>query len=72
MERFSGIVGVWGGSLDDPRIAFNAKEVWRIFLDDAAPGTVIPPNVPIWHQHRIDGAGHPVEPTLFSEMQTIA
>ena len=49
MERFSGIVGVWGGSLDDPGIAFNTKEAWRIFLDDAAPGTVIPPNVSTWH-----------------------
>ena len=72
MERFSGIVGVYGGSLDDPGIAFNAKEVWRIFLDDAAPGTVIPPNVPTWHQHRIDDAGHSLEPTLFTEMQIIA
>ena len=71
MERFSGIVGVWGGSLDNPGIAFNAKEVWRIFVDDAAPGTVIPPNVPTWHQHRIDEAGHPLEPTVFTEMQII-
>ena len=72
MERFSGILGVWGGSLDDPGIAFNTKEAWRIFLDDAAPGTVIPPNVPTWYHHRVDDAGHPLVPTLFTEILVIA
>ena len=71
MERFSGIVGVYGGSLDDPGIASDAKEVWHIFIDDAARGTVIPPNVPTWRQHRIDAAGRPIEPTFFSEMRII-
>ena len=72
MERFQGVVGVYGGSLDAPGIAFSTKEVWRIFLDDAAPGTVIPPNVPTWHQHRIDDAGRPLEPTISTELRIVA
>lgn len=71
MERFAGIVGVYGGTLDDPGIAVHAKEVWRIFLDDAAPGTTIPANVAVWHQHRLDGTGGSVEPTLFEEMHIV-
>lgn len=71
MERFAGVVGVYGGSLDDPGIAATAKDVWRIFLDDAAPGTVIAPNVSIWHQHRLDNTGRPLDPDLFAEMHIV-
>lgn len=72
MERFGGIVGIYGGTLDEPSIAFNAREVWRIFLDDAPPGTIIPADVAVWRQHRLDSVGQPVNPTLFAEMHTVA
>lgn len=72
MERFDGVVGVYGGSLDDPGIAVNANETWRIFLDDAAPGTVISANVPFWPKHRLDSTGHPLDPVSFTETHIIA
>ena len=71
MERFGGVVGVYGGSLDDPSIANNANEVWRIFLDDAAAGTVIPANVNVWSQHRLDSTGSPLDPAMFAETHIV-
>lgn len=71
MARFPGVVGIWGGTLDDPGVAFTAKDVWRIFIDDAAKGTVISSNVPIWNQHRLDSEGRPLDSTFFAEMHMI-
>ena len=57
MERFQGVVGVYGGTLDEPAVAAEAPQTWRIFLDNAQKGTVLPPGVDLWRRHRlqIDG-----------------
>lgn len=62
MERFPGVVGVYGGTLDEPAVAAEAGETWRIFLDDAQKGTIVPPDVDLWRQHRIQADGAAVEP----------
>lgn len=61
MERFPELVGIYGGTLDDPDVARTAPETWPLFLDDAAAGTAIPPGVDLWRQHRLaaDGTTNP-------------
>lgn len=71
MERFPGMIGVYGGSLDQPEIALTARETWRIFLDDAAPGAVIPAGAPVWRQHRFDAAGQPLLPMVFEQVHVV-
>ena len=71
MERFPGFVGVYGGTLDDPSVAAEAPQSWRIFLDDAAKGTVIPPGVDLWRQHRIQTDGVEAEPFRYDEFHVV-
>jgi hypothetical protein len=61
MERFPGLIGVYGGTLDDPAVAALARQTWRIFLDEAQAGTIVPPGVDLWRRHRLrnDGATAP-------------
>jgi hypothetical protein len=71
MERFPGVVGVYGGTLDQTAIAAEAKQTWRIFLDDAQKGTVIPPGVDVWRQHRLNTDGSLAQPLTYDEFHVI-
>lgn len=67
-ERFPGSIGVYAGTLDAPGWVMQfPKRTMRIFLDDAMTGTIIPPGVPVWRQHRIANDGTAQEPLFFSE-----
>lgn len=66
MERFAGVIGIYAGTLDEPNVATKAKETWRIFLNYAPKGTVIPARVRWWPEHRLATDGTPNEP-MFSE-----
>lgn len=65
-ERFSGVVGVYGGTFDDPnwfqRTPENSK---HIFLSVAQNGTVIPPGFDTFQQHAILTDGGPVNAKVF-------
>lgn len=67
-ERFPSMVAVYGGTLDQPDLAAEAPHTWRIFLDDAPAGTVIPAAVDIWPQHRLDAEGNAKKAIVFSEL----
>jgi hypothetical protein len=71
MERFAGVVGVYGGTLDDPAVAAEAPQTWRIFLDDAQRGTVLPPRVDLWRQHRTQNDGATAEPFTYADFHVV-
>lgn len=72
-ERFPDVVGVYGGTFDDPnwfpREAGTSK---HIFLDVAQHGTVIPAGIATFGQHATKNDGTPVEPEVFDAPRTIA
>jgi hypothetical protein len=67
-ERFPDVVGVYGGSFDDPnwfeRSAENAR---HIFLSVAQHGTVIPAGIARFDQHATTNDGDPIAPTVSDE-----
>ena len=71
-ERFPEVVGVYGGTFDDPnwfeRTPANSKQ---IFLGVAQRGTVIPPGVNTFEEHATANDGTSIEPTVFSEPKII-
>jgi hypothetical protein len=66
-ERFPAMIGVYGGTFDDPdwfdRAAENAR---HIFVDSAQRGTVIPAGVAVFGEHAIDSAGNPLAPRVLA------
>ena len=72
VERFAGIIGLYGGTFDDPNWFERKPEIsMHIFLDSAQTGTVIPPGVNTFGQHAMLNDGSPVQPTIFREPHTI-
>lgn len=71
-ERFPDVVGVYGGTFDDPdwfeRSAQNSK---HIFLDVALKGTVVPAGVNCFREHATDNEGNPIAPQVFSSHHLI-
>jgi hypothetical protein len=53
-------------------MAATAPETWRLFLDDAPKGTLIPAGVDVWRQHRLDPEGAVREATVFDEIHVVA
>jgi hypothetical protein len=66
-ERFVGVVGVYGGSFDEPGwFGMNPAITSCLFLDSAAPGSIFPAGVPVYREHRSDADGAPNEPLTFA------
>jgi len=64
-ERFPGTFAVLSGTFDDPSwVARFPERTWRIFLDEAMAGTVIPAGVRVWPRHRLAPDGSPNEATI--------
>lgn len=65
-ERFPDVVGVYGGTFDDPNwFDRSAKTTKHIFLDVAQHGTVIPAGLDVFRQHAIKNSGELNEPMVF-------
>lgn len=66
LERFPGVVGVYGGTFDNPdwfeRTPDNAR---HIFLEVAQHGTVIPARFPTFRQHPAPPDGTTPEAVVF-------
>ena len=60
--RFPEVVGIYGGTLDDPSAAAAGVEQAHIFWDEAIAGSVIPADRRAWRRHRITNDGQPVPP----------
>ncbi len=71
-ERFSNVVGVYGGTFDDPnwfdRTPENSKQ---IFLGVAQKGTIIPPGINTFLVHATENDGTPIDPTVFDKPKII-
>ena len=71
-ERFADVVGLYGGTFDDPNWFDRSSEVSKhIFLGVAQTGTVIPPGVKTYVRHATTNDGEPEEPTVFTEPRVI-
>ena len=73
LERFPDIVGVCGGTFDDPNWFERNPETCRhIFTRSAQSGVVLPPGMRLFEAHalRLDGA--PNEPTMLAHALMIA
>ncbi len=71
-ERFPDVVGVYGGTFDDPNWFERSAETARhIFLSAAQHGTVIPAGISWFEQHATTNQGGPIEPQVFDEHHVI-
>ncbi len=71
-ERFPDVIGVYGGTFDDPNWFRRAPESSKhIFLEVAQHGTIIPAGMPAYKQHATLNDGTPVDPLIFEQPHTI-
>jgi hypothetical protein len=71
-ERFAEVVGVYGGTFDDPNwFGHSAENSRHIFLSAARRGTIVPAGVQCFEQHAITNDGRPIKPTVFAEHHEI-
>ena len=72
-ERFPDVVGVYGGTFDDPNwFERSAKNSRHIFLSVAQRGTVIPAGIDCFEQHATTNDGKPIAPTVSDRPRVIA
>jgi hypothetical protein len=71
-ERFPDIVGVFGGTFDDPNwFDLTPETAKHIFLGVAQRGTVIPPHMNTFIEHATKNDGTPIAPTVFESPRII-
>lgn len=74
-ERWPGLVGLYGGTLDDPdQVTLAPESTKQIFLSSARRGTVVLPGIPAYWNHAATLDGTPERayvvdvPTLVEDM----
>ena len=71
-ERFADVVGVYGGTFDNPNwLDVTPENTKHIFLGVAQKGTVIPPDINTFLEHATDRDGTPIVPTVFERPHII-
>lgn len=66
LERFPEIVGVYGGTFDDPNwFSRPPKNSRHIFLDFAQKGTVVPAGYDTFKEHAAKNDGSPASSTVY-------
>ena len=71
-ERFPDVVGVYGGTFDDPNwFERSAENTRHIFLGVAQHGTVIPAGFACYEAHTMTNDGTALAPTVSHEPRTI-
>jgi hypothetical protein len=71
-ERFPDVIGVYGGTFDDPNwFPRDARISKHIFLDVAQHGTVIPAGIDTFRLHATDNDGTPIDPEVLSVPRTV-
>ena len=67
-ERFPDGVGGFAGSFDDPdKLGLASGKSRHVFTSSAQHGTVLPADVPLFHDHAIRSDGSPNEPRILAE-----
>lgn len=65
-ERFTDVVGVYGGTFDDTNwFDISSENSKHIFLGVGRRGTVIPPGVNTFTEHATENDGTPIVPEVF-------
>lgn len=71
-DRWPDIVGVYGGTFDDPNWYDRSPENTKhIFLSVAQSGTIIPPGINTFEDHATKNDGTPIEPHVYAEPKLI-
>jgi hypothetical protein len=71
-ERFPNVVGLYGGTFDDPNwFDYSASNAKHIFLSVARRGTIVPAGFACFEEHATTNDGKPIEPKIFSEPHII-
>jgi hypothetical protein len=71
-ERFADVVGVYGGTFDDPNWFDRASESAKhIFLESAQHGSVIPAGIKTYRQHATTNDGQALQATSYDAPHVI-
>ena len=72
LERFPDVIGLFGGTFDDPNWFDRASPTSRhIFTRSAQRGVVIPAGVAVFDEHAIAQDGTPMAPTVHEYPVTV-
>ena len=67
LERFSDILGLCGGTFDDPNWFDRSKDRCRhIFTRSAQKGVILPPDLDLYEEHALQLDGTPNQPTILA------
>jgi hypothetical protein len=67
LERFPDILGLCGGTFDDPNWFDRSKEKCRhIFTRSAQEGVILPPGLELYEEHALRLDGTPNHPTVLA------
>ena len=73
LERFPDILGLCGGTFDDPNWFERSAETCRlIFTRSAQVGVVLPPGLAIYREHALHLDGTANEPTVLAHALVVA
>lgn len=71
-ERWPDMVGLYGGTLDDPAaVAFDPASTKQIFVASARPGTVVLAHVPAFWEHAATPDGDPETPFVLDRPMAV-
>ncbi|MEM7462730.1 MAG: GFA family protein [Pseudomonadota bacterium] len=71
-ERFSDLVGVFGGTFDDPDwFDRNSRYTKHIFVSMAQRGTILPAGVRLFDEHVIDKDDEPIDPIVYEHHRVV-
>jgi hypothetical protein len=71
LERFPEIVGLCGGTFDDPNW-FDRSQCRHIFTRSAQAGVVLPAGVDLYQEHTLRLDGTPTQPTVLAHALMVA
>jgi hypothetical protein len=73
LERFSDILGLCGGTFDDPNWFDRSKDKCRhIFTRSAQAGVILPPDMKLYEGHALQLDGTPNQPTVLAHALTVS
>lgn len=71
-ERFTETCGVYAGTFDDPNwFEISPDNARHIYVDVARADTVLPANMPTFHEHAMLNDGTPLAPTIFEQPKIV-
>jgi hypothetical protein len=73
LERFPSVLGMCGGTFDDPNwFERGPEKCQHIFTRSAQNGVVLPAGVPMFTEHALRADGTPNQPTVLAEPRVVS